>query len=399
MTWMLRIFFATTIGFQVPLKSFNDGHIIAWGFIFYLCIIAKLPLGCFVPHYDSNIPDGFPFNPHTRDILTVGLAMTCRGEFSFIIASLALSEGMIDNGMYASIVWAVLLSCITCPYALMMIVKYYNNKSEEFFNSKVLNDPDADSSGATPFYVVIQVRSGVRWGLQNKMKKAAQQQGLIIIDHRSWNPRSVDPVVATEMYCQDTKINVPAKKVMDLKKSVVVGSFAGDKLDTNAEDEEEAKIFKRCNEIRESIMEATTDDTSRVRVFQWVPQLLKYNEELTEEQELKVQNQVKKNLEKHESGDYMLGEDSIFSDSERAKKVPARGVNKQFTQRTLWEDDEVAQKAGTLADNDTDGRLAQNQNNFMSGGNLPCIEENLGGFVRTQTKRFSPEATKDEDTI
>lgn len=34
MNWLLRIFFAASIGFQVPIKSFGDSYIIQWGFIF-----------------------------------------------------------------------------------------------------------------------------------------------------------------------------------------------------------------------------------------------------------------------------------------------------------------------------------------------------------------------------
>jgi Kef-type K+ transport system membrane component KefB len=34
MNWLLRIFFAATIGFQVPVRYFGDPWVIKWGFIF-----------------------------------------------------------------------------------------------------------------------------------------------------------------------------------------------------------------------------------------------------------------------------------------------------------------------------------------------------------------------------
>ena len=98
MTWLLRVFFSASIGFQVPVTQFSDPYVIGWGFIFYLCVAAKLPLMFYVPRFEDTKGS---FNPLIRDRLITGLAMTCRGEFSFIIAAFALGEGLFSAQVYA----------------------------------------------------------------------------------------------------------------------------------------------------------------------------------------------------------------------------------------------------------------------------------------------------------
>lgn len=73
MTWLLRVFFAASIGFQVPVKLFGDPYVIAWGFILYLCVLAKLPLAVYVPQFE-DIKEGASYNPFLRDRLISGLA-------------------------------------------------------------------------------------------------------------------------------------------------------------------------------------------------------------------------------------------------------------------------------------------------------------------------------------
>jgi len=96
MTWLLRVFFAASIGFQVPVKLFSDPYVIGWGFILYCCVLAKIPLMLYVPQFE-DVKEGASYNPFLRDRLITGLAMTCRGEFSFIIAAFALGKNLISE--------------------------------------------------------------------------------------------------------------------------------------------------------------------------------------------------------------------------------------------------------------------------------------------------------------
>jgi hypothetical protein len=74
MTWLLRLFFACTIGFEIPIKSFGNLVVIEYGMILSLAVVGKLVTGWLAPP------------PHTLEkTLTVGFAMAAWGEFSFIV--------------------------------------------------------------------------------------------------------------------------------------------------------------------------------------------------------------------------------------------------------------------------------------------------------------------------
>lgn len=138
MAWLLRIFFAATIGFQVPIKDIGNPEVIKWSFIFLIPVASKGLLGFFVPRFDEKQLPDFPFKPRTRDALMTGMAMTCRGEFSFIIASRAKTLGLIDDTMYASISFAVLLSAIISPFILLRTIKYYSDLTEKYYETYLL---------------------------------------------------------------------------------------------------------------------------------------------------------------------------------------------------------------------------------------------------------------------
>jgi hypothetical protein len=68
----MRIFFASTIGFQVPVKQFSNGKIIWQGLVFTLALLGKLVVGFMVPNFTQE--KNFTGN-HLRDCLIVGCSM------------------------------------------------------------------------------------------------------------------------------------------------------------------------------------------------------------------------------------------------------------------------------------------------------------------------------------
>lgn len=44
---LLKIFFASTIGFEIPIKTFWTGKILGMAAVFTTCIAAKLPVGLY----------------------------------------------------------------------------------------------------------------------------------------------------------------------------------------------------------------------------------------------------------------------------------------------------------------------------------------------------------------
>ena len=216
MTWLLRVFFAASIGFQVPVSQFSDPYVIGWGFILYLCVAAKLPLAIYVPRFEDIKGDGY--NPFLRDRLITGLSMTCRGEFSFIIAAFALGEGLFNAKMYAAIVWAVLLSCITSPFMLLNMIKYFNKKQAEYFAST--NPHKKKGPGGTiPLYLHIKVNSGATLGLQEQFRKILNELGLEIVERRTNRQgRGLDATVQTDLFVQDKTITTKVQKVKAQRK-------------------------------------------------------------------------------------------------------------------------------------------------------------------------------------
>jgi Kef-type K+ transport system membrane component KefB len=234
-SWLLRVFFSASIGFQVcvplpqkvvctifcgwiltvviivelqvPLKLYGDPLVIGWGFAFYFAVLGKIPTGFFVPK--SKAPKAYPFKRYWRDFLIVGVAMTCRGELSFFIATYAMASGLVSEEMYASAVWAAFLSCITSPIALRALIRYYNRLAKKYIESpNVVLEGDENKM---PMYWVIHVQTAVISGFYDHLISAIDDLGLAVIDARSWSPASLEDIVLTKIYTEDSEnlISVP----------------------------------------------------------------------------------------------------------------------------------------------------------------------------------------------
>ena len=129
--WLMRIFFAASIGFQVPIKDFGDRKVIGFGILFTVALLGKLAVGFIVPNF--NNADKFR-GLHLRDCLVTGFSMAAEGEFAFVIAVFAKDQELIEADLYASIVLAVLISTIIPPFALRFTISYFNNLAQKILN-------------------------------------------------------------------------------------------------------------------------------------------------------------------------------------------------------------------------------------------------------------------------
>lgn len=68
----MRVFFAASIGFQVPIKDFGKGQVIWKGIVFTLALTGKLAVGLLVPNFNQT--KRFTGN-HLRDVFLTGLSM------------------------------------------------------------------------------------------------------------------------------------------------------------------------------------------------------------------------------------------------------------------------------------------------------------------------------------
>eukprot|EP00584_Thalassiosira_punctigera_P002575 CAMPEP_0172547490 /NCGR_PEP_ID=MMETSP1067-20121228/17012_1 /TAXON_ID=265564 ORGANISM="Thalassiosira punctigera, Strain Tpunct2005C2" /NCGR_SAMPLE_ID=MMETSP1067 /ASSEMBLY_ACC=CAM_ASM_000444 /LENGTH=934 /DNA_ID=CAMNT_0013334581 /DNA_START=324 /DNA_END=3128 /DNA_ORIENTATION=- len=218
MTWLLRVFFAASIGFQVPVTQFGDPKVIMWGFILYLCVIAKLPLALFVPQFE-DVKKGASYNPFIRDRILTALAMTCRGEFSFIIAAFALGEGLFTAQMYSAIVWAVLMSCISSPFILLNLIKHFNKKQLDYLASTNPIKLAKDGDGVTPLFLHIKAKAPAFGGMQEQFRSIVNELGLEVVERRTnRNGRGLNATVQTDLFVRDTTMTVKLQKIAAQKK-------------------------------------------------------------------------------------------------------------------------------------------------------------------------------------
>ena len=220
MIWLLRVFFAASIGFQVPVTLYSDPYVVGWGFIMYACVIAKLPLGLYVPQFEDK-REGQTYSPLTRDRLITGLSMTCRGEMSFIIASFALGEGLFPARIYAAITWAVLLSCVTSPFMLLNLIKYYNKKQRAYLASTnpLKQMAKGGDSTKSPLFLHIKVQSPAQWGLQERFRDILSELDLEVVERRTHRDgRGLDATVNTDLYVRDRTMSIHLLKIKEQRK-------------------------------------------------------------------------------------------------------------------------------------------------------------------------------------
>eukprot|EP00475_Leptophrys_vorax_P007896 TRINITY_DN15028_c0_g1_i1.p1 TRINITY_DN15028_c0_g1~~TRINITY_DN15028_c0_g1_i1.p1 ORF type:complete len:543 (-),score=135.44 TRINITY_DN15028_c0_g1_i1:1383-3011(-) len=127
--WLMRIFFAATIGFTIPPLV---GNSVGWslrslwlGAIFaVLAIIGKCSTGL----YTYNRPKNF------SNMMILGTAMCGRGEFSYLIISMAAAQNIVSVGDYAATVVGLLLTTLLSPILFILALKTapQDGKAAEF---------------------------------------------------------------------------------------------------------------------------------------------------------------------------------------------------------------------------------------------------------------------------
>mmetsp|Transcript_19429 Transcript_19429/g.45207 ORF Transcript_19429/g.45207 Transcript_19429/m.45207 type:complete len:791 (-) Transcript_19429:359-2731(-) len=304
--WLMRIFFAASIGFQVPIKEFGSFKIIWQGLFLTLALIGKLGAGFLVPNFSHT--KSFT-GTHMRDCLITGFSMAAEGEFAFVIAVFGVDSGLISKELYSSIVLAVLLSTIVPPFLLRFTISYYNRRAEaevrRAAEMEALRKNDVEQGGdkreddlreciasGTAMFFCIQTQSDAAWGLMMTIMQGMRNLNLEVIDHRSWHPRGVKTTLVNEIYVRD---NTHFDKELTAKDS---------------ED--------RIAEVKKAL-ETVIDqpDTARVKVTRWFPGVVN---EIVEEVEEKVQ---KKRTRRTSIQEALLNEATEALERKRALQTSA----------------------------------------------------------------------------
>lgn len=290
--WLMRVFFASTIGFQVPILDFRNTTVIWQGLVFCLSwLIGKVAVGFMVPNFSQS--KNFTGN-HFRDCMITGFSMAAEGEFAFVIAVFAVDRGLIDQDLYASLVLAVLISTIIPPFALRYTISYYNRKGEEAVARAAEQEEQREHSqlelgqgndelldgikNQTQIFLVIQTQSESTWGLLIKIMGVLGTKGLDVIDHRAWSPRGINTTLVNEVYARS-----PFR--------METGKTLQESLDSLFED------------LTNAIKDVIGQDDAKVKVQRWFPGVVEEVVEETNEKSLKdvrqrLLKEATKNLER-----------------------------------------------------------------------------------------------------
>ena len=184
---------------------------------------------------------------------------------SFIIAAFALGEGLFNARIYAAIVWAVLLSCISSPFILLQVIKYFNKKQVEYLASTNPLKQKGDGKGS-PLYLHIKCRAPVTRGQQEIFREKLNELNLVLIDRRTNRQgRGLDATVQTDLYVRDETINIKLQKIGAQRR---IKSALQNAMSLT---EEEAKSFVAAAEELQKLMSEDTQffqkfDTNNVSI-------------------------------------------------------------------------------------------------------------------------------------
>merc|ERR1719329_257491 len=115
--WMLRVFFSCTVAFAIPFASLFT----IWSFIkgsilgVFACILTKVCCAVFMG------PSRF----------VIGWAMVGRAEFAYLIAEMAKSAGIMNEEIFAQVIWALLYATIFAPFTFRYFLNKYVEKYEK----------------------------------------------------------------------------------------------------------------------------------------------------------------------------------------------------------------------------------------------------------------------------
>jgi len=128
-SWMIRIFFACTVAFSIPIgellsiESFWKGSIMGIG----PCVLTKVLCA--------------PCMGKAKFV--VGWAMVGRAEFAYLIAQMAAAGNMIDSKTFSICIWALLYATILAPFIFRVVLNKYI-KSEGIEVGPVVKFDDED---------------------------------------------------------------------------------------------------------------------------------------------------------------------------------------------------------------------------------------------------------------
>ncbi len=208
--WAFKMYFSASIGFQIPIKYFGNGHVWTLALIFVATAVAiKSTVGLFVPRYQES-DNAAIYNPHLRDRLVAGIAMMSRGGFGLLVSGYALNNDIFDVEAYASVVLAVLIGTIFPVYILNVVIGHFKKlelKSKEDSRTKI-NKPDQEKIS---LFLHVHLETKGAWGLMGVIEDDLNDIGLKVKESKTRHGMGMDPVVISDLYLRDSTMEVFTK--------------------------------------------------------------------------------------------------------------------------------------------------------------------------------------------
>jgi Kef-type K+ transport system membrane component KefB len=240
-TWLVRIFFACTVGFDVPVRRFGSALVWRRAAVFWCATLGKLLAGIF------GVPRKAP------QMMTLGLAMASLGEFSFIVGATARNElKLMSDDTYASVTLAVLMTIVISPTALGYVQDWAQRRAESDLKRAAVEA----KSPAGRIYYKLDIKVLNRWGLVADILRLLSERDVEVIEFR------VDlrgDFALYEAYLKDNKLCAPRPgdvafpelnvRLLELRTGLMVvlshdtrASVAGGSDDVNVDGEVEDSI-------------------------------------------------------------------------------------------------------------------------------------------------------------
>ncbi|GMH55307.1 hypothetical protein TrRE_jg729, partial [Triparma retinervis] len=250
--WLMRLFFACTIGFEVPIKNLGNGKVWGHAALYVFIIATKLLSGIFA----------IPLSK--REFLKIGFSMVSSCELAFIISVNAWIEGLISDDTFDALILAALISILISPVCLRKVLLLERQEKEkEIEEAKMethLDDGERlsfDGSVHKPnemhhIYFQLQTKSHGQFGFQDKMLRAVFQLEMSIIDFRSFHPHGNFNVhVVNEMYLKDNTKMI---------------------YDTPDKEERDSKVLaQRMEDLYKAAKAACGEESASIKVYRWLP--------------------------------------------------------------------------------------------------------------------------------
>ena len=107
----------------------------------------------------------------------------------------------------------MLLSCISSPFILLQVIKYFNKKQVEYLAS---TNPlkQKGEGGLSPLYLHIKCKAPVTRGQQEIFREKLNELNLVLLDRRTNRQgRGLDATVQTDLYVRDETIKIRLQKI------------------------------------------------------------------------------------------------------------------------------------------------------------------------------------------